>query len=421
MFHWLASYRKLERSLVRTICAEFFVQLVNAAYFLLFNFYVLKHGYTDEDAANFLGVRFLAVMFMSLPLGFYIRGRRLMPLFRLSALVVPLSSLLIIWAVARHDTTLVTLGNVVFGLALCCMQICFLPFLMRNTSESIQTEAIALHFITWSASTFMLGIFAYLATRLSASFFGEAELLTGVTLVSFTGLFLFMYPFEEKQAVRGARNPSPPKTEPEEWRRIVAVLVPAAVIAIGAGLMIPFVNIFFYKVHGIDYDAFALLGAVSTFIVCVASMYVPSLLKKTGYMISVSLTQLLAIFALATMAVTESFKNAPYAAGVAVVAYLLRQPLMNMANPLISQFTMSYVGERNREMTSAIQQALGSGCWFFSSHIFALLRLRGYSFMAVFSITAMIYAFGVFLYHLLIRSYLRRESKATSATVLSPG
>jgi hypothetical protein len=135
----------------------------------------------------------------------------------------------------------------------------------------------------------------------------------------------------------------------------------------------------------------------------------------------VSLTQLLAIFALAAMAATESFKNAPYAAGVAVVAYLLRQPLMNMANPLISQFTMSYVGERNREMTSAIQQALGSGCWFFSSHIFALLRLRGYSFMTVFSITAMIYALGVFLYHLLIRSYLRREHKATSTTIFSHG
>ena len=414
MLPWLASYRKLARPIVRTIAAEFFVQLVNAAYFLLFNFYVLKHGYTDDDAAYFLGIRYLAVMFLSLPLGLYIRTRSLMPLFRLSALFVPLASFLILWAVSHHDTALVTAGNVLLGLALCCLQICFIPFLLRNTGVDHQTEAIALHFITWSASIFILGIFAYAVAHTSWFVLDEASLLTGTTVVSFVGLLLFLLPFKEVDAP-GRLAPSS-AMDGAELARIGAVLFPAAVIAIGAGLMVPFVNIFFYKVHGMDYDAFALLGAVSTFIVCVASVYVPSLLKKAGYAVAVSLTQSLAVLALVVMAVTESFKGAPYAAAVAVIAYLLRQPLMNMGNPLISQFTMSYVGEKNRELTSALQQALGSGCWFFSTRIYSVLRQGGFSFMKVFSITALIYAFGVLIYHLLIRAFLRREAaqQATS-------
>ena len=408
MLTWLASYRRVTRPIVRTIVAEFFVQLVNAAYFLLFNFYVLKHGYTDDDAATFLGVRYLAIMFLSLPLGFYIRSRRLMPLFRLSALLVPLSSLCIMAAVMHHETSWVLLGNVLLGLALGTMQICFLPFLLRNTDESTQTEAIALHFITWSASTFALGVFAYLVAHSSGLAWNEGQLLTGTTLVSFLALGLLLLPFEERSPPQ--RKARPLLADQGELRRIGAVLLPAAIIAVGAGLMVPFVNIFFFRVHGLDYDAFALLGAVSTFIVCLASVYVPSLLKRAGYVIAISLTQALAVLALLIMAATEAFKGAPYAAAIAVTAYLLRQPLMNMANPLISQFTMNYVGEENREITSALQQALGSGCWFFSSHIFAVLRLHGTSFAAVFSLTAVIYMVGVLVYHRLIRAFLRRES-----------
>jgi len=47
---------------------------------------------------------------------------------------------------------------------------------------------------------------------------------------------------------------------------------------------------------------------------------------------------------------------------------------MNMAGPMTSELTLNYVGEKNREMISALNAAIWSGCWFASAKIFSVLR-----------------------------------------------
>jgi MFS family permease len=417
MFVWLSAYRKLDRTILNVIYAEFFLQLINAAAFLVFNFYLMKNGYGDAEVASITSVRFFAAMVASLPLGFYIRSRRILPIFRITTLATPLASLLLVYAVAHRYDSLVYLANFVMGASISCLQTAFIPFLMRNADPRYQTEAIALHFITWSATTSVLGICSYLVTHYAPFQVSEASILVMTSLIGFGGFFLLLKPYQEKLPPRPEKGDAAHALASsfQELGRMIVVLIPSVIVAIGAGLMIPFVNIFFYRVHGLDYDAFSLLGALSTLIVTISAMYVPQMLRRYGYVISVTLTQSLAVVALLTMALTEYFKGSSLAVMVALVAYLLRQPLMNMANPLISQFTMNFVGEKNRELTSAIQQALGSGCWFFSSHIFGALRLKGYSFAAVFCITAVIYMVGILFYHMLIRMLLKQQNGVPTA------
>ena len=75
---------------------------------------------------------------------------------------------------------------------------------------------------------------------------------------------------------------------------------------------------------------------------------------------------------------------------------------MNMANPIISAFTMDFVGESSREITSALQQALWAGSWFFSSQIFGLMREKDMGFVTILLTTAAIYTLGVGIYYVLI-------------------
>ena len=81
---------------------------------------------------------------------------------------------------------------------------------------------------------------------------------------------------------------------------------------------------------------------------------------------------------------------------------------MNMAAPMTSDIVMNYVGERNREMMSALTSAVWSGSWFISSIIFQVLRQLGLQYVYVFLITSALYAFGVFMYYLLILDYERK-------------
>ena len=78
---------------------------------------------------------------------------------------------------------------------------------------------------------------------------------------------------------------------------------------------------------------------------------------------------------------------------------------MNMAAPLTSELTMSYVGNKNQEMLSAIVAAIWSGSWFFSSKIFKFLIDINFNYSQIFYITSFLYLIGIFLYYRLIKKH----------------
>jgi predicted MFS family arabinose efflux permease len=109
------------------------------------------------------------------------------------------------------------------------------------------------------------------------------------------------------------------------------------------------------------------------------------------------------------MATTQYYNHIGTAAVIAVVFYLLRQPLMNIAAPMTSDITMKYVGARNREMTSGLTSAIWSGSTFFSAIIFGILRHLNVDYVNIFLITAALYSIGVIWYMILIHDYDKRE------------
>ena len=84
------------------IRAEFFIQLIGAAFFLILNIYLAKEGFSDPEIANYISYRFLAVMVLAFPLGFYIKGKRLKPFFMIGSLGVPLVAIAMILSIRNQ-------------------------------------------------------------------------------------------------------------------------------------------------------------------------------------------------------------------------------------------------------------------------------------------------------------------------------
>ena len=57
-------------------------------------------------------------------------------------------------------------------------------------------------------------------------------------------------------------------------------VLPTLVIAIGAGLTIPFINLFFFHTFNIDSARFALIGGATSFLVALSSLIVPFVKKR---------------------------------------------------------------------------------------------------------------------------------------------
>ena len=400
----IKAYLQLEEHVLLMIKAEFFVQLIGAAFFLILNIYLAKQGFSDPEIANFISYRFLAVMLLAFPLGFYIKGKPLKPFFILGSLGVPTVAIALVLAIQyglyHYLPALFILWGVVFTL----FQVSSLPYVMRNTSVANQSHAISLNYATHSFGTILSGIMIFGFGQFMREM-DEGVILLFISALGFVGVY---YLLKMKVDVvipvkKGLQWKS------YDWGLLLKAIVPTIIIAIGAGLTIPFINLFFFHNFQIDSKGFAVIGGVASILVAFLALLVPNVKNKLGFKKGITYTQTTAVLALIALATTEFFASYWWALPVAVLCFWVRTPLMNMAAPMTSELTMNYVGKKNQEMLSAIMAAIWSGSWFFSSQIFRHLKAEGLPYAYIFYITAVLYGFGVFMYYLLVLDYERRK------------
>ena len=363
-------------------------------------------GYKDYESASFVSFRFLGVLLFAFPLGLIIKGRRLKPIFQISSIATPILALLILEAISQQNDILLYASLFLWGISFTGIQITALPYILRNAKPETHTEAITLSYSTWSVAGIVSGIIIYVLKNINPIVFDEKLILQIITILSFL-CAIIIFNIKQKEIVPELKKKRTDLGD-FDWIIIIKALVPTLIIAIGAGLTIPFIGLFFFKIHGLDSDQFALLSAFATAIVFGVVLLVPIIKEKLGYKKAIPTTQLIAIAALILLAFTEVM-DTWFAIYLAIFAYLLRQPLMNMAGPMTSDLVMKYVGEKNREMMSALTAAVWSGSWFISSLIFQFLRAYGLRYIYVFLITSLLYLFGVFMYYLLILDYEKQE------------
>jgi len=402
-------YLTIEPHIRNILMADFFIQIVNSSFFLLLNYLMDDNGYKDFEIARFRAYQYVAVMLFAFPLGVFIRGRKIKPLFYFSTLIVPAISLVIIYAVSHRMDTLLHWSFALWGISYSCLQVPAMPFILQNAKKETHTEAIVLFFLTNSTTIALCGFLNFLLNRYMPQVFDEKLLMQCFALLGF-GSFFFIYRIKTPENT-GVKIQLSTFMQHYDWGLILKALTPTLIIAVGAGFTIPFVNLFFLNVHGMQPDAFSLLGATTFLIVAFTILLAPTIKRKLGYGVAVTLVQSLSVFALIMMTLTQYYNHWMYAVHIAGFFYLMRQPLMNLAAPVTSELGMYYVGKRNHELMSAFNSSIWSGSWFISSLFFGILRESGMSYAGIFFITAALYSFGVFMYHLLIQDYKKRKSE----------
>lgn len=411
VFGFIHDYKGVERVVKNVVASEFFIQMVNATFMNILPLYMTRKGYSDEEIALFIAFRFLGVFVLALPLGRFIRGRRVMPLFLLSNICIPLLGIAIVLSIALQLRYLTLISLLLWGASFTFMQIPISPYILRNSAKYNHTAAISLSYSTWSFGGIVSGVIIAVLDLIDPLLFDEQLILVLFSLVGFGGLFFLRKASREKEITEEpSTTREPPGTRRTDWGLVLRALVPTLIIATGAGLTIPFISLFFDKVHGLDKGGFSVLSAIAALLVAWCAMLVPRIKKHIGYKIAIPTTQSLAIISLVALATTEFYSQYSIALVIAAACYLIRQPLMNMAGPMTTELVLNYVGKTNREITSALISAIWSGSWVLSGLMVKFLFARQFQFVTIFLITSLLYAFGVVMYYLLILDYNKRET-----------
>lgn len=388
------------------IKAEFFVQLVGAAFFLILNIFLVKNGFSDPEIANFISYRFLAVMVLAFPLGFYIKGKKLKPFFLIGSIGVPTIAIIMIISIKLKWFTILPFLFVLWGVVFTSFQVSSLPFVMRNTSVKNQSHAISLNYATHSFGTIISGILIYSISQIVIDI-DEGKILILIALISYVGIYFLSQLKVDKIIVK--KDNVGIQLSSYNWSILLKALIPTFIIAIGAGLTIPFINLFFFHIYGLDSSQFAVVGTIASILVAIMALLVPKVKNRLGFKKGITITQSLAVLALVALATTEFYVDHWWALPLALFCFWMRTPLMNMAAPMTSELTMNYVGKQNQEILSAVTAAVWSGSWYFSSQIFRYLKSMDLPYAYIFYITAVLYALGVFSYYLLVLDYEKKK------------
>jgi hypothetical protein len=411
VFAFIKDYKKIELPVKNAIASEFFVQTVNATFMNILPLYMTRKGFSDEEIALFITFRFIGVFILAVPLGNFIKGRKVLPLFFLSNLFVPLFGIAIILSIAFSLKALTLIFLILWGASFTFMQIPIFPFILRNSKKINQTAAISLSYSTWSFGGIISGIIIAVLDFINPVIFDEQFILLLFSVVGFGGILFLRRIKNFTEIFAEEQNKTQIVKRKTDWGIVMKALWPTLIIATGAGLTIPFISLFFDKIHHLGKGGFSVLSFMASLLVAYFAMLVPKIKEKIGYKIAIPTTQSLAVISLVALATTQYYSQYSIAIVIASVCYLLRQPLMNMAGPMTSELVLNYVGRNNREITSALTSAIWSGSWVLSGFMVTILFAYNFTFGNIFLITSLLYAFGVVLYYLLILDYHRKEEK----------
>lgn len=202
----------------------------------------------------------------------------------------------------------------------------------------------------------------------------RATLLTAEAIMAFGLIPLVM--IEEKPLCQTSEPVATLSLRNFPFRRdVIALLIPELIIALGAGLLIPFLNIFFKQRFRIPDSLLGIIFALSQLFTGIATFLAPLLAERLGKIRAVAFTQLASLPFLLMLGFVPLLP-------VAIGALWLRAMLMNMAGSLYAAFAMEKVHERERGTVGAmigvaysVGQSIGPGISGFVQRNFGFLPL----------------------------------------------
>jgi predicted MFS family arabinose efflux permease len=416
---WLENYRTLPKCVLLFAAGQFLINLINSAQFLLLNLFLKSRGLDDPEIAALSSQRFLATLFLALPAGLWLRGKPLRKPLILGSVLFPLMALASLQTVQMGAMSAASFCFLGMGFAGLILNVAGLPMMLRLAPPGKSSESLSLLFATWGAASICGGVLSTVLQSIGHLDIGgyhivldEYATLLVLTLCGLGAPLLYASLPDPVPAVKSTRHWL--HVHREDFPVLLRAMLPTLCIATGAGLSIQFLNLFFSNVYQLDSAHYSAFGSVSYVLVFFTGLIVPEVRRRLGWRGAILGVQSAAVVLLAIMGLTELWKHTSWAFPVAIVCFIFRQPLMNMAGPSTSELSMTYVGERNRELVSACNGAIWSGSWWLAARVFEVLRTHQLPYWQIFLATAVLYFIGTFTYLGLIRAVEKREARETT-------
>ena len=356
---WSRSQRRLEAPFWRFFLASCFWSLGLSAFFLLFNLFLIGHGFSEKLVGGLTSTMAAGSMMATLPIGWIARKwglrRVLLSGFALAACVFPFR-VLFLWQPAQWVLAFLA------GVALSVWAVCISPALAQLTTEKNRAFAFSLVFssgVGMAAFGNLIGgnLAAWLRKLPQLTTYSnrsEAALLVACAIAA-AGIVPL-------SSVKFTVLPQIDRQSFTKNRFLVRFLPAIALWGFAIGTFNPFAAIYFSRHLSMPMPRLGLTFSIAQVFQVLGILSAPFLFRRSGRLAGIVYSEIAAAMALAALAVFRQ----PLIAGILYVSYTTAQW---MSEPGIYSLLMDSVPAQERSSASAwnslvlsASQAVAAGC-----------------------------------------------------------
>ncbi len=266
------------------------------------------------------------------------------------------------------------------------------PFLTEHSRPEHRNELFAIQFAIQNVTNVMAAILGGVVATALASWLGLAAggpgtyriILVLMLALSALGLVAVLRLADDRPArvelarLRRLGEPAAFPADPRRARTLLGIqirdrgrfaklVIPGFLISVGAGQVIPFLNVFVQGKFGLDLAELNAVFAVTSLGTVLAILAQPRLARRFGQITSVVLVQGASIPFLVVLGFSPVLWTV-------ILAMAVRSSLMNAGNPIFNAFAMEQVLPVERATLAAAMSVLWQAGWVIGGTWFALLQ-----------------------------------------------
>ena len=385
---------------------------------VLLNLYLRAIGFSEEMIGRLLAFQSLCAAIASVPMGFLAdrTTRRTTYLLGITLLGAGFTTL----ASSREINYLIA-AVVLAGTGSGAIMVSVQPYLQENSRRRqrpyIFSVSFTLMWVTSILAGFMAGwlpkLFKYINPAIAEI---EADRLQYSLWIGVFFIFLALLPAQGM-----SMNSRPKKTEPAQpsgnsadkssnesspWNLIARFSVCNAFIGFGAGMIVPYFNLYFRDWVGASIPQIGMVFAMGQFGTALGSISSPLIAKRVGLVKGVAFSQLCSLPFMALMAWQHEL-------WLCSLCFIFRGAFMNMCIPMRQETMMEVIPERHRARASAADSMSWNLSWaiamFFSGGI-----IRDWGYDTSLYIAFACYFISASLYYRLFRPWEKRKHPKTA-------
>jgi MFS family permease len=385
------------------LIGSFLLGLTAAAAQLLFNLYLKERGADESFIGTFLSAGAFGTAIISLPAAFLLRRIKLKLVLLCSTVFYVFSVVLI----TRLELSYILIViSFITGMAMTFNRIAAAPFFMRNSTFKERTYIFSFNF----GVLLLAGMIGSLCSGWLVSFLtgfasGVISAYQWTFIISGVLGLLAIIPFSMIET----QEPGKEDREADfslallkrQYKLYIKLILPQFAVGIGAGLIIPFLNLYFRDRFGQPPGKIGFFFFAVNTTMLLGILFGPIMARKFGMVKTIVTTELLSIPFMMILAFT-------YSLPIALAAFLFRGALMNMAQPIGTNFGMEMVSRSEHALVNALMTLAWTSSWMISTAIGGeLIEKHGYTLPLLIAVG--LYIVSAVLYYTFFR---KSEKKA---------